>query len=114
MTGKPVQPSQQFVLAQGFRQMDGGFWALIGHDNSLRLFAELTANPDQPDVRPSEAYQVMLTSMQPGWTFRCLQIFWPDPDPRTLFQNQIEGRSAVHLLAGLSVTSTTTIILLTT
>ena len=79
-----IGSSQSFVIAQGFRQI-GEHWGLIGHDGSLRLFAQLTADPDRPAVRPVEAYQTMLSSMQPGWTMRWLQIFWPDPTPRKHF-----------------------------
>jgi hypothetical protein len=83
----PVGFSQEFVLARGLRQIDD-LWALVGDDGSLRVFAEVTADPDRPDVRPHEAYQVLLSSMQPGWTVRVLQIFWPDPSPRQAFQEQ--------------------------
>ena len=27
--------------------------------------------------------------MQPGWTLRLLQLFWPDPEPRLEFQKQV-------------------------
>jgi hypothetical protein len=30
----------------------------------------------------------MLSSIQPGWTLRLLQVFWPDPAPRVEFQMQ--------------------------
>jgi hypothetical protein len=29
--------------------------------------------------------------MQPGWTLRLLQLFWPDPEPRLEFQKQVQG-----------------------
>ncbi len=76
-------------MARGFRKT-GAYWALIGADNSLRLFAEVTADADRPDVRPKEAYQTLLASIVPGWTVRILQIFWPDPVPRDAFQKQAE------------------------
>jgi hypothetical protein len=79
-----IGSSQSFVIAQGFRQV-GEHWGLSGHDGSLRLFAQLTADPDRPEVRPAEAYQALLSSMQPGWTMRWLQIFWPDPLAREQF-----------------------------
>ena len=28
--------------------------------------------------------------MQPGWTLRLLQLFWPDPEPRLEFQKQVQ------------------------
>ena len=31
----------------------------------------------------------MLAALQPGWTVRLLQIFWPDPRPRLAFQEQV-------------------------
>jgi hypothetical protein len=54
------------------------------------LFAELYADPDRPEVRPQEAYQTILASMQPGWSARLLQLFWPDPEPRLKFQQQVQ------------------------
>ncbi|MEA3350212.1 MAG: hypothetical protein U9Q82_06300 [Chloroflexota bacterium] len=98
-----VKPSQQFVIAKGFKQIENGFWALVGHDDSLRLFAELNANPDLPEVRPQEAYQALLASMQPGLTLRILQIFWPDPVPRTQFQKQVQDRSTAEKAEGLEL-----------
>jgi len=41
-------------------------------------------------VRPMEAYQAVLFSMQPGWTLRLIQLFWPDPEPRLAFQEQVQ------------------------
>jgi hypothetical protein len=79
-----VGETRKFVLASGFVIVDS-FDALVGEDNTKRLFAELTANTDRPDVRPADAYHAMLTSIQPGWTIRLMQIFWPDPGPRETF-----------------------------
>jgi hypothetical protein len=79
-----IGSSQGFVIAQGFRQV-GEHWGLVGHDGSLRLFAQLSADVDRLAVRPVEAYQALLSSLQPGWTVRWLQIFWPDPLPRETF-----------------------------
>jgi hypothetical protein len=84
-----VGSTRTFVLAKGFTAVDGRA-ALIGEDDTRRLFAELYADPDRPDVRPQEAYQAILSSMQPGWTLRLLQLFWPDPEPRLAFQKQVE------------------------
>jgi len=88
-----VSSSQAFVLARGLQQV-GEYWILIGEDGRQRLFAELTADPDRPDVRPIEAYRALLSSMQPGWTVRTLQIFWPDPLPRQAFYEQFEQWNA--------------------
>ncbi|MGD2156077.1 MAG: hypothetical protein PVG14_03030 [Anaerolineales bacterium] len=85
-----VDSSQTFVVAQGFRRV-GVHWGLIGHDGSMRLFVELTADPDRPDVRPVEAYRELLSSLGPGWTVRWLQIFWPDPIPRRKFCEHVRG-----------------------
>lgn len=85
-----VGTTHNFVLVQGFAKV-GPHDALIGADGTKRLFAELVADPDRPDVRPAEAYQSILTSMQPGWTLRLLQVFWPDPQPRLAFQCQAQG-----------------------
>lgn len=41
--------------------------ALLGDDGTRRLFAELYADPDRPEVRPQEAYQAILSSMQPAF-----------------------------------------------
>ncbi len=87
MVEQVVGSTRTFVLAKGFMQV-GNHAALIGEDDTRRLFAELYADPDRPEVRPQEAYQAILSSMQPGWTLRLLRLFWPDPEPRLAFQEQ--------------------------
>ncbi len=84
-----IGSSQSFVLARGIQQV-GEYWVLIGEDGRQRLFAELTADPDRLDVRPMDAYRALLSSIQPGWTVRMLQIFWPDPLPRQVFFEQFQ------------------------
>ena len=84
-----VGTSRVFVLSKGIVQA-GVYAALIGEDDTRRLFAEVHADPDRPEVRPGEAYKAMLSSMQPGWTLRLLQIFWPDPKPRSEFERQTQ------------------------
>jgi len=78
-----------FVTARGFEQV-GQFTVLIGFDGTRRLFAELFADADRPDVRPTEAYKKMVKSLQPSWTIRILQIFWPDAEPRETFLQRLE------------------------
>src|SRR5215208_3517719 len=90
MKEQVVGSTRTFVLTKGFTQV-GSHSALIGEDNTKRLFAELYADPDRPEVRPQEAYQAILSSMQPGWTIRLLQLFWPDPEPRLAFQHQVQS-----------------------
>ena len=85
-----VGTTHQFVLSKGFARV-GNLDALIGADGTKRLFAEFFADPDRPDVHPQEAYQAILSSMQPGWAVRLLQTFWPDPAPRLAFQRQAQG-----------------------
>ena len=84
-----VGTTQAFVLSKGFTQV-GSHAALLGEDDTRRLFAEVYADPNRPDVRPQDAYQAMLSSIQPGWTLRLLQLFWPDPEPRLEFQRQVQ------------------------
>ena len=84
-----VGTTHAFVLSKGFAQV-GNHSALIGEDDTRRLFAEVYADPDRPDVRPQEAYKSILSSIQPGWTLRLLQLFWPDPEPRLEFQKQVQ------------------------
>jgi len=93
---KPQQPveigeTRPYVMGKGFLRVSEGFDALLAHNDSKRLFAELEADPDRPEVRPQDAYASLLTSMQPGWTLRFLQIFWPDPLPRQAFQKQLQS-----------------------
>ncbi len=90
-----VGSTRTFVLAKGFTVVDGHA-ALIGEDDTQRLFAEVYADPDRPDVRPQEGYQAILSSMQPGWTLRLLQLFWPDPEPRLVFQRQVQSWKVVR------------------
>ncbi|MBI3340115.1 MAG: hypothetical protein HY022_08295 [Chloroflexi bacterium] len=92
MSEQIVGSTRTFVLPKGFTQV-GNQAALIGEDDTRRLFAEIYADPDRPEVRPQEAYQAMLSSMQPGWTLRLLQLFWPDPEPRLEFQKQVQNWS---------------------
>ncbi len=89
MPEQTIGSTRTFVLAKGFTQV-GNHSALIGEDDTKRLFAEVYADPDRPDVRPQEAYKAILSSMQPGWTMRLLQLFWPDPEPRLAFQGQVQ------------------------
>jgi len=89
MSEQAVGSTRTFVLAKGFTQV-GNHAALIGEDNTRRLFAEIYADPDRPEVRPQEAYQAILSSMQPGWILRLLQLFWPDPEPRLAFQEHVK------------------------
>lgn len=90
MNEQTVGSTRTFVISRGFVQA-GTHAALIGEDDTKRLFAELFADPDRPEVRPQEAWQSILSSMQPGWTLRLLQLFWPDPEPRQTFQRQVQG-----------------------
>jgi len=101
MAEQTIGSTRTFVLAKGFTQV-GNQAALIGEDDTRRLFAEVYADPDRPDVRPQEAYQSVLSSMQPGWTLRLLQLFWPDPEPRLEFQNQIKKWTS-HDTEGLDI-----------
>jgi len=89
MAEQTIGSTRTFVLAKGFTQV-GSHAVLIGEDDTRRLFAELYADPDRPEVRPQEGYQAVLSSMQPGWTLRILQLFWPDPEPRLEFQKQVQ------------------------
>lgn len=102
MAKATIGQSQDFVLDQGLRHIVpmslrevginslSPYWALVDAKGNLRVFAELTADSDRPDVRPRQAYHAMLSSMFPGWTVRVLQLFWPDPVPRQVFQCQVE------------------------
>jgi hypothetical protein len=82
--------TEQFVVAKGFTQA-GKYPALIGFDGTKRLFAEMFADADRLDIRVQEAYRELFYSLQPGWTLRILQIFWPDPQPRTAFLRRVEN-----------------------
>lgn len=103
MADQTIGSTRTFVLAKGFAQI-GTHAVLIGEDDTRRLFAEVYADPDRPDVRPQEAYKALLSSMQPGWTLRLLQLFWPDPEPRLEYQKQVlkwklpvsEGLNILH------------------
>ena len=90
MADTKVGSTLDFVIAQGFTQV-GQFTALLGFDGSRRLLAELFADADRPEVRPTEAYHKLVLSLQPGWTVRTLQIFWPDVEPRAAFLKRLES-----------------------
>ena len=89
MEEQTIGSTRTFVLGKGIVRI-GRHSALVGEDDTKRLFAQLYADPDRPEVRPQEAYQSILSSMQPGWSLRLLQLFWPDPLPRLSFQEQVE------------------------
>lgn len=103
MEEKKVGSTHPFVLSKGITRI-GNYAALVGEDDSKRLFAALYADPDRPDARPQEAYQALLSSMQPGWTLRLLQLFWPDAAPRLAFQENVE-RWATPAGEGLAILS---------
>lgn len=90
MSGPEVGKTQDFVLGQGFQEVEG-YMALVGRDGSRRLLAELSADPDRPEARPQEAYRELLASLAPGWTVRLLQVTWPDPEPRQAFLAQVDA-----------------------
>jgi len=90
MNGREVGQTQDFVLGQGFEEVEG-YTALVGRDGGRRLLVELSADPDRPEVRPQEAYRELLASLSPGWTVRLLQVTWPDPEPRQAFLAQVEA-----------------------
>lgn len=81
--------TEQFVIAKGFTQA-GSYPALVGFDGTKRLFAELFVDSDRPDVHTEDAYRELFYSLQTGWTIRILQIFWPDPQPRSAFLRGVE------------------------
>ena len=101
MAEQTVGSTRAFVLAKGFTQV-GSHAALIGEDDQSRLFAEVYADPDRPEARPQEAYKAILSSMQPGWTLRFLQLFWPDPEPRLAFEKHV-GRWETPRAEGLDI-----------
>jgi len=84
--------TQGFVLARDLYPVDE-LWALTSADGQLRLFMELNADPDRPEVRPNQGYAQLLSSMQPGWALRLLRLTWPDPTPRRIFRSQMESWS---------------------
>ncbi len=90
MSGREVGKTQDFVLGQGFQDVEG-YTVLVRREGGRRLLAELFADPDRPEVRPHEAYQELLASLAPGWTLRLLQVTWPDPQPRQAFLTQVDG-----------------------
>lgn len=102
MDSSQVGSTRTFVLAKGFTQV-GSHTALIGEDDTRRLFAEVYADPDRPSVRPQEAYKSILSSIQPGWTLRLLQLFWPAPQPRLEFQKQVSQWETTPVSEGLDI-----------
>ena len=59
MAEQTIGSTRTFVLAKGFTQV-GNHAALIGDDDTKRLFAEVYADPDRSDVRPQEGYKAIL------------------------------------------------------
>jgi hypothetical protein len=79
-----VGSTLDFVIGRGFAQA-GNYTALLGFDGTRRVLAELFADADRAEVRPPQAFFNIFHSLQPGWTVRLLQIFWPDAEPREAF-----------------------------
>lgn len=92
MIKSPTTPgkTQTFVLGRGFHNRYGR-QCLTDRDGNSRIFFELTADPDHARYKPENAYEQMLRSMQPGATVRFLNVYWPDPDPRQAFLDQLDG-----------------------
>ena len=106
---KPTGATQDFVRSEGVEPLGDFFVLRVG--NERRLFAELTADPDRPTVRPFDAYQQTLASIQPGWQLRVLQLFWPDPLPRAEFLDHVQqwpqaaGEGQALLMEGLMLSA---------
>lgn len=88
MAEQMIGSTRIFVLAKGFTRV-GSYAALIGEDDTRRLFAEVYARS-----RPFRSAATGGLSGHPfldaaGWTLRLLQLFWPDPAPRLGFQRQV-------------------------
>ncbi len=73
-----------FVAAEGFGERHGRF-VLIDPDGNGRAFMELSGDPDDPQVRPADAYAQILSAIEPGSRLRFLLIAWPGPEPRRAF-----------------------------
>lgn len=100
--------TQSLVSALGFTERHGRL-LLLDEGRIGRAFLELESDPDHPGARPGEAYEQLLAGLQPGMSVRLLQRFWPDPEPRARFLDQLDrqpksppGSLADRLQAGLS------------
>jgi hypothetical protein len=97
----PIGDTLDFVIGQGIKNVDD-FAALVAFDASLRLFAELCADTDRLDVRPERAFAELIHAMEPGWTLRILQVYWPDEVPRLAFMEHARGWTN-HATEGLDI-----------
>lgn len=85
-----VGSTRDLVAAGGWRAVRGVSF-LAGADGTARLFLELEADTDRPEVRPREAWAALLQALPPGWGIRALVVLWPDPAPRTAFLRRLAG-----------------------
>lgn len=85
----PKQPgmAQALVLGHGFREIHGQLM-LVDEHGAGRAFYELTADPDQAQFTPEEAFNQLVHAMQPGQTLRFLKVHWPNAGPRKAFLGQ--------------------------
>ncbi|MCX7590478.1 hypothetical protein QYE77_14695 (plasmid) [Thermanaerothrix sp. 4228-RoL] len=86
----------EFIWCRGIvRFEEHGVDALVSVDGSYRFLAELSADPDRPEVQPERAYQALLSALPPGRTLRFLQVIWVDPGQRLNFYRNFTARSVV-------------------
>ena len=81
---QPVGHSAVFVRPLGYRQF-GPFNALVDAQGWMRVLFRVQADPDNPRVRPKDAWRALLQSLPYNATVRFLLSWWPEETQRMAF-----------------------------
>jgi len=84
MTQAQVGHSKIFVRPLGYRRF-GPFTALVDARGWMRVLFRVQADPDNPRVRPQEAWQALLKALPHNATVRFLLSWWPEEAQRLAF-----------------------------
>ena len=81
--------SKVFVRPLGYRQF-GPFTALVDAQGWMRVPFRVQADPDNPRVRPKEAWRALLKSLPYNAAVRFLLSWWPEETQRMAFVQGME------------------------
>jgi len=84
-----VGHSKVFVRPLGYRKF-GAFSALVDADGWMRVLFRVQADPDNPRVRPKDAWRALLKSLPYNASVRFLLSWWPEETQRLAFVQGME------------------------
>ena len=86
---EPVGHSKVFVRPLGYRQF-GPFTALVDAQGWMRVLFRVQADPDNPRVRPQDAWRALLQALPHNATVRFLLSWWPEETQRLAFVEHMQ------------------------